>query len=471
MSEPSWVSVLPPVLAIVLAIATRQVYLSLAAGIWFGTTILANWHPLTGLSRAVQQCVDVLANDAGNTRVVLFTLAVGALIVTIEASGGVRGFVAALDQRRWVSTPRRASLLVFVLGLLIFVESNITILVGGAVGRPLFDRFKISRERLAFLIDSLSAPVCMLIPLNAWGALVITLLANNGVPDPVPVLAAALPLTYYAIAAVAVAFLVALLPFDIGPMKRAERRTRGGEVLWPGAQPLVDPDILSPPATDRIPPRAANMIVPIVVLVVMMPVGLWITGNGDLRKGSGSTSVLWAVLLALVVSWAMLLLQRAFTVDQLVRLGLKGAGGLVSMALILILALALANVARDLHTGAYVAKATAGVFPPWIFLPLLFLVSAATAFCTGTSWGTFSLFMPIAVPAAVAMGLPPAPFVAAALSGGVFGDHASPISDTTIIASMAAATDHVDHVNTQLPYALLAAAMATVAFAVTGALL
>lgn len=234
---------------------------------------------------------------------------------------------------------------------------------------------------------------------------------------------------------------------------------------------MMDEDVLGGGEEPPVTPRAANMIVPIATLVVLMPLGLWITGDGDLREGSGSTSVLWAALGALASAWLLLLAQRAYSVDALVRTALRGAGGLVPLALILVLALALGDVAGQLGTGAYVARATEGVLPPVVFLPLVFVVSSAIAFSIGSSWGTFAIMIPIAVPAAVLLGLPPAPFLAAALSGGIFGDHCSPVSDTTIISSMAAATDHVDHVRTQLPYALAGGAVATVCFAVAGALL
>jgi Na+/H+ antiporter NhaC len=170
-------------------------------------------------------------------------------------------------------------------------------------------------------------------------------------------------------------------------------------------------------------------------------------------------------------AWLLLIVQRMQTVDELVRVALKGAGGLVPLALILLLALALKDVATALGTGPYVAQVTAGVLPPTVFLPLVFLVSGVIAFSTGTSWGTFGIMLPIAVPAAATLGLPLAPFVAASLSGGIFGDHCSPISDTTIISSMAAATDHIDHVRTQLPYALIGGAIAMVGFAVLGSTL
>lgn len=470
MSDPTWISVLPPVLAIVLAIWTRQVYLSLAGGLVLGYTILSGWNPIAGVGGAIQGTVTVF-EDAGNTRAIMFTLVIGALIATVEASGGVRGFVEFVDRTRWVSSARGAQLLAWVTGCVIFIESNITVLVSGAVARPLCDRYKCSREKLAYIIDSTSAPVCILIPMNAWGAYNLQILTGLGVDEPLKVFLEAVVLNFYAIAAVLLTLFVILRGWDVGPMKKAEARTRGGELLWPNATPMIDEEILSPPNNAKIPHRAFNMIVPIAVMVLSMPVGLYVTGGGDILAGSGSTSVLWAVLAGLGTAWVLLLLQRAYTQDELVKIGLKGAGGLMPLALILLLAIALGAVTRDLRTGEYVAQVTSGLLPPFLFLPLVFLVAAAIAFSTGTSWGTFAIMLPIAVPAGAALDLPVAPFVAASLAGGVFGDHCSPISDTTIIASMAAATDHIDHVRTQLPYALIGGGIATVSFATLGAFL
>ena len=470
MTEPTWVSLLPPLLAIVLAITTRQVYLSLAAGVWLGWTVLAGWNPLTGLAEGIDQTVAVLASD-GDAKVILFTLIIGALIATIEKSGGVRGFIHWVETREMVTNGRRAKLLAYVLGIIIFIESNITVLVSGAVARPLIDRYRISREKLAYIIDSTSAPVCILIPLNAWGAYILGILGTLAVERPLLMFIEAVPMNLYAIFALVLAGIVAVTGWNIGPMKAAERRTEAGQVLWPNASPMVDPDVLSPEPDAHVPPRARNMIVPILVMVLMMPVGLYITGGGDLRDGSGSTSVLWAVCAALAAAWVLLLAQRAYTVDALVNTALRGAGGLIPMALVLLLALALARVANELGTGVYVAQLVSGRLPPMLFLPLIFIVGAVIAFSIGSSWGTFAIILPIAVPAAGAMGLPLAPFIAASLSGGIFGDHSSPISDTTIISSMAAATDHIDHVRTQLPYALIAGGLATLGFAVIGATL
>ena len=350
MNEPSWIALLPTVLAIVLAVWSRQVYVSLAAGIWLGWTILEDWNPLAGIATAVEQTVAVLG-DPGNAKVILFTLVIGAMIATLEAAGGVRGFVRWIEGNRWVTNGRRAQFLAWIIGIVIFIESNITVLVAGAVSRPLFDRFRISRERLAYIVDSTSAPICILIPLNAWGALNLGILNELGVEDALGVFVAAIPVNFYALIAFLLAGASILWKIDIGPMKRAESRTRDGRVLWPNAQPMVDETVLSPTPVGRIAPRARNMLVPIAVMVLTMPLGLYVTGGGSMLDGSGSTSVLWAVLAGLGAAWLMLLGQRGATLDELTRTGLKGAGGLMPLALILLLALALGSVARTLGAG------------------------------------------------------------------------------------------------------------------------
>lgn len=465
--EPSALSLLPPVLAIILAITTRQVYLSLAAGIWLGWTLLAGWNPLVGLANAIEGVVAV-TGDPGNARVLLFTLVIGALIGTLEASGGVRGFVSWVEDAGWVNSPRRARMMAWIVGTIVFIESNITVLVAGSLSRPLFDRYKVSREKLAYLIDSTSAPICILIPLNAWGAYVLGILGTLGVENALVVFAEAIPLNFYALAAWILAGIAAFTGFNLGGgMRKAEARVASGELLRAGSIPALDTEIFARDPNMKGRPQASTMILPIVTMVAMMPVGLYITGGGNLAEGSGSVSVLWAVLAALAVCW-LLLLTSGSNVDQLTRVGLRGAGGLVGLATILALALALGNVTQELGTGIYVADVTSGIFPTYILLPLLFLVSGGIAFATGTSWGTFAIMVPIAVPTATALGLPIAPFLAAALGGGVFGDHASPISDTTIISSMAAVVDHIDHVRTQIPYAAVGGAIATLGYALVG---
>lgn len=468
MIEFGALSLLPPLLAIGLAIYTRQVYLSLAAGIWIGWTIILGWNPIAGLAGAVEATVTTVT-DPGNARVIMFTFAIGALIALVEANGGVRGFVRWVEERRWVDDGRKAQVLAWVLGLIIFIESNITVLVAGSICRPLFDRYRVSREKLAYLIDSTSAPVCVLIPFNAWGAYILGVLATLGVAEPVSVLAASIPLNFYALAALSLAGLSAARDIDIGPIRAAQERTAEGKLHWDHTVALADPEDMAPPPREGLPLRPVNMVVPIVVMVLMMPVSMYVTGDGDLMAGSGSTSVLWAVLSGVGVAWVLSLGQRLLDLEALSHTSLQGAGALTGMALVLLLAITLAAVTVEMGTGVYVAGIVGGRVPLPLLLPLLFLVAGGIAFATGSSWGTFGIMLPMAVPVAEALGLPATPFVAAVLSGGIFGDHSSPISDTTIVASLASASDHIEHVRTQIPYALIAGAVAIVGFAATGA--
>ncbi len=467
MTDPTWISVLPPVLAIVLAIWSKQVILSLSAGIWMGHTLLNQFNLLSGISKGLDGIINVF-NDPGDTRVIVFTILIGPLIATIEHSGGVRGFVHYLETRRWVHNGVRAQFLAWGTGLVIFVESSITLLVAGSVSRPLFDRYKVSREKLAYLIDATSAPVCVMIPLNAWGAFIVSLVASTGVEDPLGTFVAAVPLNLYAITAILLAGVVIWRNIDLGPMKKAEERTQGGDILWPGAVPMVDVSAEMQDSDEESVPSAWLMLLPILAMIVMMPIGLYITGEGNITNGSGSASVLWSVSFAIVVAWVMTLMKGDSSVTELMQIFMKGAGSMLPIAIILLLALALGDVANTLGTGVFVANIVGENIPTVLLAPLIFLVSAFIAFSVGSSWGTFAIMIPIAVPIATTLGLPVPLLLGAAISGAIFGDHASPISDTTVLASMASATDHIDHVRTQLPYALLAAAIATVGFLIIG---
>jgi len=463
MTDPSWYSILPPILAIILAIWTKQVILSLFAGIWMGFTLLNGFNPVTGVTAGLDGIINVFT-DPGDTRVLIFTLIIGSLIATIEHSGGVRGFVHFLETRRWVHNGFRAQILAWATGLVIFIESNITLLVAGSVSRPLFDRYKVSREKLAYLIDATSAPVCVMIPLNAWGAVIIGLIASTGIENPLETFIESIPYNFYAIAAIILSAVVIWKNINIGPMKKAEARTQAGEVLWPDATPMVD---ISAELIEDKPgavPSAWLMVLPIVSMILMMPVGLYITGDGNIIEGSGSVSILWSVSFALLVSWVMILAKGSSSINELMRIFMKGAGGLLPIATILLLALALGDVANLLGTGLYVATAVGDTIPTPLLAPLIFLTSSFIAFSVGSSWGTFAIMIPIAIPIATTLGLPVPLLLGAAISGAIFGDHASPISDTTVVASMASATDHIDHVRTQLPYALVAASFATAAF-------
>jgi Na+/H+ antiporter NhaC len=290
------------------------------------------------------------------------------------------------------------------------------------------------------------------------------LLASSGVDNPLQVFIQSIAHNYYAIAAILFSLLVILNGIDIGPMRKAEARTRAGDLLWPDRTPAIEA-IESPDANNG---SAALMVVPILVMILTMPLGLYVTGDGRLIDGSGSTSILWAVSAALLAAWIMLLVPGKAGFGELMNIFMKGAGALLPIATILLLALALGDVAGKIGTGPYVAALVGDAIPVPLLAPLVFLVSSFIAFSVGSSWGTFAIMIPIVVPIAAGIGLPVPLLLGAAVSGAIFGDHASPISDTTVVASMASATDHIEHVRTQLPYALVAAGFATLAFLVSG---
>ncbi len=468
MDTYGWLSVLPPLLAIFLAIKTKHVYISLILGIWLGWTIIHSWNPLSGLTQTISALISVF-KDEDNTRVILFSVMIGAIITFTQYSGGMKGFVNWVIGKGLVRTRKRAGLLVWFLGIIIFIESSISVLISGAVARPIFDRLKISREKLSYILDSTSAPKCILLPLNAWGALIIGLLAKQGVENPVRYLVASIPFNFYAIFALLLVLIVVLTEKNIGPMKKAEHRVRvENKLLRDGAEPLMSTEVVSMEAKEGVPLRALNMILPVATMVIIMPVVLLITGEGNLMEGSGSVSVLWAVIAGLFVGAVAYRAQGLMKMREITDVFMKGVGGLIPVASLMILAFAIGDTCDTLGTGPFVANAVSSTLAPGIIPAVVFLVSCFIAFSTGTSWGTFAIMIPIAVPMIQIIGLHPGLVIAAVLSGGVFGDHCSPISDTTIISSMASATDHIDHVRTQLPYAFAAASAAFLLFLIFG---
>lgn len=468
MSTPEWTSVLPPVLAIALAILTRQVHLSLFVGIWLGTTLLAGGQPLVGLADALDGCITVFA-DAGNTKVIAFSALVGALIALTRASGGVAGFVRWIVNGGWVATARRARLLSWTIGVIVFVESSMTSLVNGAICRPLFDRLGISRETLAYLCDATAAPICILIPLNAWGAYLTQIMEQEGQANPVGTLFAAMPYNVYAILAIVMAFYFAYTGRFFGALKAADARVeQTGALFAEGAEPMIGQELTAIEPPEGIELRARNFLLPVGVMVAMMPTGLYITGGGDLMRGSGSTAVFWAVLAGVATAFGLALLQGSHRLSTLTEVFFKGLGGLMPLALLMVLAFALGAVAKDLGTGKYVAQLANEGLPTFALPAVVFVLACGIAFSTGTSWGTFAIMVPIAIDLGRVVPGADAVMIGAALGGGIFGDHCSPISDTTIISSMSAGCDHIDHVRSQLPYALIAAGGSLIAYLAIG---
>ncbi|NKB88016.1 MAG: sodium:solute symporter [Acidobacteria bacterium] len=458
-----WLSIIPPVLAIVMALRTRQVHLSLFAGIWVGATIIAGFNPVAGLLGSLAVITEVVG-DPGNTPTLLFTLIVGALILLMQRSGGVSGFAQWMVSRGWVRGRISAQIISALLGVSIFIESNITSLVTGTVSRPLYDRLRISRAKLAYICDSTSAPICILIPVNAWGAMLLSLLIAEGVEDPLSALAAAIPFNFYAWLALGLVFVVAITGRDYGPMVEAERLAVEGEGRVGAAE---DFDVEE---SER-GKRAINLLLPVITMVAIVPFALVATGDGDWTQGSGATSVFWAVSGAVVVAMILYKIQGLFSIIEMTEISMKGFQQLLPVAAILALSLAIGAVANALGTGPWVASNVAPLLTPEPVAPLVFLTGCVIAFSTGSSWGTFAILMPIAVPLALESGAHLSLVVGAVMGGGIFGDHCSPISDTTVVASLSAGCDHIEHVTTQLPYALAAGTGATVLYFVVGLVL
>ena len=386
-----------------------------------------------------------------------FAVMVGSVMLLMERSGGVGGLVHELSiKRTWVKSKRGALLPSFIAGTVIFIESSITSLVAGAIGRPFCDRYGISRAKLAYVCDSTSAPVCSIITLNGWGALLLGLIGTQisaGLigGESAAWLIESIAFNFYAYMALIVTFVVIWFGIDIGPMRYAtvseasvepaEAKGSVGYFLWP------------------------------ILWMIGGVVGfMFLTGEGDILKGSGSTSIFYTLILTLGLMWVYYRLGGVMSSKDFFKTGAKGAGSMIPIAAILLFAFAIGGVCSDMEVGVYLASFVGGYLPKEYLAAAIFLLSGVIAFATGTSWGTFSIMLPIAVPLAVALGAPPALVMGAVISGGVFGDHCSPISDTTIISAMASGCDVIEHTKTQLPYALISAAAALALFIIAGVL-
>jgi Na+/H+ antiporter NhaC len=478
-----FLSVIPPILAIVLAIYTRQVYIALSCGIWSGYLIITHFHPLQASTMTIGAFVDVFA-DADNTRTIMFTALMGGLMLFIQKSGGVKGFiewVAGFTTKlvnRGLNSRKIIEMLAFITGVSIFIESTINTLTVGTVFRPVFDKLNIPREKLAYIAHSCSAPVCMLIPLNAWGAYVIGLLNAQHFTHASDIFIHCWMYNFYPMIALLMVIFIILSGKNFGPMKTAEERVKKtGELLRLGAVPFGNYDEGALELKPNITPRAINMLLPIIVLVLMMPIGLMATGwdavnitDSFLQKlftalthGSGATAVLYAISTSLFSSSLLYLSQRLFSFTEIVNMILKGISDLITLALLMMLAFAIGKVCRTLGTGFYVAQITQLWLHPAILPAVLFFVACLMAFAMGTAWGTFAIMLPIAIPLAQALCPNHAELlymsIAASLGGGVFGNHCSPIADTTLITALGSGNDPIDHVKTQLPYAVTAAVL------------
>lgn len=448
----SWLSILPPIVAIIFAIWKREVTIALLLAIFTASLIIVGGNPVYAFTDTVERIINVFSS-AYNTRILMFSLLIGALIQLIKISGGVTAFVDWLTRRSLVNNQRKAGMLPTILGSSIFIDTNMSVLTAGLSSQALFDKFKMSRLRLAYIIDSTCAPISVLILLNGWGAAILGYVEETSVTDPTGVMLGSIGLNFYAIVTLIIVLYTVLSTKVHGPMRTMEQKIKKSEEV----------ERSLPESTKK-----RYMLLPLVFMVVSILVFMFITGDGDLRKGSGSESVLWSVILSTLLAFALLRFDAKRPTKELMEQSFKGLGNLLPLVTLVLLAFALSSAMGDLKTGEFVAQAVGDFIPLWLIPALIFVLAGFISFTTGTSWGTFGILIPIAIPLALALGISPSLVLGAVLGGAVFGDHASPISDTTVISSLAAGCDLLDHVKTQLPYALTAGGISVVLYIISG---
>lgn len=461
-------SVVPPILTIVLALVTKNVFISLLIGIFTSSMVLCGGAPLTGLNDAFYSFIHTFESN-GNTITLISFLLIGALIYLIEKSGGVEGFTEVmLKKRALIKTKRGASIFTWLLGIIIFTSGSLSCMVTGSVSRPFNDALKVPHEKSAFIVHATSTPWCVLFPLSGWLAALAGYLTSGGVPEneAISVLLRSIPLNFYCILAVFGTLAVSLFGINIGPMRKAEERAdKTGALDNPGRGGTLTEETTSP---SKAKPRVLNMLLPMGVLIATILAVLTITGKGNPTQGAGMQSLLWGCILAVFTICILCVAQKLFSVDEVINEMFKGMGTMLPVAGILLFGFTMGNLVKDLDTGNYLTSVFMGVLSPALLPALSFLLCMLLSFATGTSMGTMAIMSVICLPMAISMGIS-IPLVAGAVFGGaIFGDHASPISDTTIMSCATTGCDIIDHVKTQMPYVLIFAAISLVLYVVLG---
>jgi len=482
-------SILPPIVAILCALLFRQVILALLAGVWLGSFFLSGYRLVPSLlgivDRYVVQTLAGPGEGADHVSIIVFTLLLGGMVGITSRMGGMQGIVDRVS--RLATTPKRGQFAVWLMGVIIFFDDYTNTLIVGNSTRPLTDRLRVSREKLSYIVDSTAAPVTALAVITSWIGFEISLINQSftaiGVErNPLTTFVSSLPYSFYPILAVLLVLFVVLSGRDYGAMYRAERRARTtGKVSGDSAVPLSNIDSESVQPAQGVEPRWLNGIIPVSVVIAVTFIGLWRTGIASLAeegiRGAGFLdalkesdsfrALLWGSFSGCLAAGILAVSRRLLSLTETMSSWVNGIRSMLMAIIILVLAWCIGTVCTELQTADYLVHSLSGVLSPR-FLPLIiFLLAMGISFSTGTSWGTMSILIPIVIPlvygTARETGLDGPAFervllasIAAILSGAVFGDHCSPISDTTIMSSMSSSADHIDHVKTQLPYALTA---------------
>ncbi len=497
----TWISIIPPLVAIALALITREVIISLFAGIWIGAIFITQWNPFAGTAFSLETIVKVSSNPE-HMSIIIFSLLLGGMVGVMSRGGGTKGVVNVLGGL--AKNRAQGQLFTTLSAFVIFFDDYANTLIRGNSLRPMTDRLLISREKLAYIVDSTAAPVAVLAVITTWIGFEITqiqsALGTLASQTADPVLAAqlqagadnaftiflhSLPYLFYPVLALAMVFLIVIMKRDFGPMYEAERRAfTGGGVLRPGSMPAADTNMASLQPDEHKPQRWYNALIPVAVVVAVALIGLTITGMQNRDAGTtGLMSVIgnadpfkalmWASFLGCVVAILMVVSQRILTLQEAVESLVGGMQSMLMAILILVMAWGLGEITVGVGTGTFLSSMLSDSFPLALLPGLVFIIASATAFSTGTSWGTMAILFPVVIPMAVSMGAGVGfaggehynillGCVSSVMGGAVFGDHCSPISDTTVLSAMSSACDLIDHVRTQLPYALVVAFVALI---------
>lgn len=488
------VTLLPPVIAIVLAFLTKNVVVSLFLGILSGSFIIniSGSNVFSALIQAFLDLVNRALNslaDPWNAGIILQVLAIGGVINLVAKMGGAKAIAEALAKR--AKTAKGTQLITWFLGLLVFFDDYANSLIVGPIMRPVADKMKISRERLAFIIDATAAPIAGLAIISTWIGLEVGLIndAFTGIGvnvDAFGVFLNTIPYRFYNILILAFIVITALLAKEFGPMRDAELRAKSERT-----NNLMDGNLENKEKSDLEPKEGIklsiwNAIIPIGTLIIAALISFYYSGYSSIISGEDQTliqlftnspfsfeaikeafsasdasvALFQSALFASIVGIAMAVSKKIFTISEAIEAWIDGMKGLLMTGVILILAWSLSSVIKELGTAKYLVTLLSGSLPYFLLPSIIFILGAVISFATGTAYGTMGILMPLAIPLAYSMN-PEMSFIivttSAVLTGAIFGDHCSPISDTTILSSMGAGCNHIDHVKTQMPYALFVA--------------
>lgn len=476
-----WKSLIPPLIAIGLALWIKSVIPAIFFGIWAGLVLIYGFT----FQNAVNALLDVFAvnivdelEDRGHISLLLFTAMIGGMVGVVSKNGGMDGVINIVV--KWANSARRGQLSVYFLGLCIFFDDYTNTLVVGNSVRPITDRLKISREKLAYIVDSTAAPVACVAVFTTWIGYEVGLIGDaiEGIQglneSSYTIFLKSIPYSFYPLAAIFFVYLIASSGRDFGPMLKAEKAARSA----PDSVEDVPADLPLEEESAPMPARAINAIAPILTLVISSAAGFYYTGEGDNLQDILSTAdvyqaLMWGSFLSAAVAGGLTLAQRLMPLEKIVQAWLDGANLMVPPLVILVLAWALSGITTTLGTADFLVALAGDLLIPALIPAIVFLLSAAAAFATGSSWGVMAIILPLVIPVAwtgLSMDGSVTPdemhilysTVSAVLAGSVWGDHCSPISDTTVLSSLASGCDHMQHVRTQMPYAFVVGAAALV---------